>query len=277
MRKVLMALALAFMLIGCAQSASSPQAGVIAVATPSTAAAIVGVGTKSFDHSTFDKILGTYVSNGRFDYAGLKANAGDQTTLQNYLDSLGSADASKLSKPEQFAFWVNAYNAFNIKAVTDHYPVVSPKDIDGYFDKLQYKVSGVNMTLNDMEYVQLVPGQNDARAHFVVVCSDLGSMPLENHAYTAANLNGLLDEKTKQFVADPKNFDVDMANKVVYASKLFDWYGEDFTKDPKFSGNRAVEYLAPYVPADQAAFLHSDDYKVVFIDWDWSLNGAEKA
>lgn len=269
-----LALLLATMLAGCAQTTSPPQASVAAATSPSAVAAIQGAGTQSFDHSTFDKLLGTYVKDGRFDYGALKDNASDQASLQTYLDALGSADASKLSKLEQFAFWVNAYNAFNIKAVLDHYPVVSPKDVDGYFDKLQYKVSGVAMTLNDMEYVQLVPGQNDARAHFVVVCSDLGSMPLERHAYTAANLNDLLDMKTRQFVADSRNFGIDKTNKVVYVSKLFDWYGKDFLNDPKFTGHQAVEYLAPYVPADQAAFLRSDDYRVVFTDWDWSLNNA---
>ena len=273
MRKKVLALLIATMLAGCAQTTNSPEATVAAVALPSPAAAIQGVGNETFDHSTLDKLLGAYVKDGRFDYGVLKANASDQASLQTYLAAMGSTDASKLSKLEQYAFWVNAYNAFNIKTVLDHYPVDSPEDVDGFFDKVQYKVSGVNMTLNDMEYVQLIPGQNnDARAHFVVVCSDLGSVPLESHAYTAANLNDLLDIKTRQFVADPKNFGIDSTNNVVYVSKLFDWYGKDFLNDPKFTGTQAVEYLVPYVPAGQAAFLRSGDYRVVFTDWDWSLN-----
>jgi hypothetical protein len=125
-----------------------------------------------------------------------------------------------------------------------------------------------------MEYKQLIPAHNDARDHFAVVCADLGSVPLESHAYTADELEATLDKKARDFVADPHNFNVDIAAKHVNVSMLFspEWYEKDFLADKRFHGKQAVEYLIPYVDKPTAEFLATGDYTVSYIDWNWSLN-----
>lgn len=127
---------------------------------------------------------------------------------------------------------------------------------------------------SDFHCLPRFDGFSVCRAHFIVACSDSGSVPSASHAVSSSNLNDLLDAKTREFVADPRNFGVDTTNKVVYVSKLFAWYGEDFTSDPEFDRRKPVEYLAPYVSADEAAFLRGADYRVVYTDWDGSLNEA---
>lgn len=274
---LLAGLGLIGLLVGC--KAAAPPAAVddVAVATatavevaqPTTAAAAT-----TFDHGDFSTILAAYVKDGKFDYAALKANAEDSAHFESYLQQLGAADPAGLSKEDRYAFWVNAYNAFNIKAVLDHWPTTGPKAVEGYFDKIQYRVGGEDMTINDMEYVKLIPEQNDGRAHFAVVCADNGSMSLETAALTPDNLESTLEKKTREFVSSEKNFKVDREKKVVYVSQLFEWYDADFTADPKFKGKKGVEYLIPYVDADTAAFLAGGDYTVEFIPWDWSLNSS---
>jgi hypothetical protein len=224
----------------------------------------------------YDHLLQKYVSGGKVDYASLKGNKADLDSFDGYLERLGKCDASKLTGAAHDAFWVNAYNAVNIKGVLDHWPIANIKSVDGFLDKKQWHVAQLDLTLNDMEYKQLIPANKDARNHFAVVCADLGSVPLESHAYTADELEAGLDKKARDFVADPRNFTADIAGKHVKVSMLFspEWYEKDFLADARFHGTKAVEYLIPYVDKPTADFLATGDYTVSYIEWDWSLNQA---
>jgi len=227
----------------------------------------------------FDHLLQKYVKNGKVDYASLKSNKADLDSFDEYLKRIGACDASKLTGAAHGAFWVNAYNAFNIKGVLDSWPVENIKSVPGFLDKKQWHVANLDLTLNDMEYKQLIPARKDARDHFAVVCADLGSVPLEPHAYRADELEEKLEKKAREFVADANNFRVDIPGKRVFVSMLFspEWYEKDFVADPKFRGKKAVEYLIPYVDKPTADFLASGDFTVSYIDWNWSLNGATSA
>jgi hypothetical protein len=227
----------------------------------------------------FDQLLQKYVKHGKVDYAALKSSKADLDSFDEYLKRIGGCDASKLTGAAHGAFWVNAYNAFNIKGVLDSWPIENIKSVPGFLDKKQWHVANLDLTLNDMEYKQLIPARKDARDHFAVVCADLGSVPLEAHAYRGDELEGKLDKKAREFVADANNFRVDIPGKRVFVSMLFspEWYEKDFVADPKFRGKKAVEYLIPYVDKPTADFLASGDYTVSYIDWNWSLNGAASA
>jgi len=226
--------------------------------------------------SAFDSLLGKYVHAGKVDYASLKASKSDLESFNAYLGRIGTCDVSSLNRLAREAFWVNAYNAFNIKGVLDHWPVDNIKSIEGFLDKKLWHVANTDLTLNDIEYKQLIPARKDARNHFAVVCADQGSVPLEPHAYTAEDFETALDKKARDFVADPNSFQVDIPGKRVRVSMLFspEWYEKDFLADERFHGRKAVEYLIPYVDKETADFLASGDYAVSYIDWNWSLNGA---
>jgi hypothetical protein len=227
----------------------------------------------------FDGLLQKYVINGTVDYASLKGNKADLDVFDAYLGRIGTCDASKFTGAAHDAFWVNAYNAFNIRGVLDHWPLDNIKSVDGFLDKRQWHVASHDLTLNDIEYRQLIPAHQDARNHFAVVCADLGSVPLESHAYTADALDATLEKKARDFVADPHNFSVDIPAKQVKVSMLFspEWYEKDFLVDKRFRGKKAVEYLTPYVDKSTAAFLATNDYTVTYIDWNWALNGRSSS
>ena len=69
------------------------------------------------------------------------------------------------------------------------------KSVDGFLDKKTWRVANLDATLDDLEYKQLIPAHQDARAHFVVVCADLGSIPLAAHAYTPDNLEAMREKE----------------------------------------------------------------------------------
>ena len=225
----------------------------------------------------FDTLLQKYAPAGRVDYVAWKASKADSDAFDAYLTRLGSCDATKLEGLEPHAFWINAYNAYNIKGVLDAWPIENIKSVPGFLDKKTWHVANADLTLNDIEYKRLIPAIKDARAHFACVCADLGSVAIAPRAYTAANLDASLDAKAREFAKDPRNLTVDVPGKVVSVSMLFspEWYEKDFLVDPKFKGKKAVEFLVTYVDATTATFLTGGDYTVKYLDWDWSLNGKK--
>src|SRR4051794_22602618 len=73
-----------------------------------------------------DVLLRRYVKDGRVDYAAWKSNEADVQSLETYLNSLADIRADNIeSYGDRKAFWTNAYNAFGIKLVIEHYPIKS--------------------------------------------------------------------------------------------------------------------------------------------------------
>lgn len=222
----------------------------------------------------YDAILKKYVQGDFFDYAGLKNDPADLARFDAFLRWQAGADLSQMGREQKIAFYINAYNACCIKAVLDHYPVDSPKQIEGFFDGLKFTVAGEELTISEIEYDRLIADYKDMRAHFAVVCADRGCLPLKPAAYTGETLNEDLESAAKRFVGDKRRFQVDTANQQVRISKIFDWYGEKFLKDPErpVTEERPELYLARWVDSDTRKLLESGDYKLQIIPWDWTLN-----
>ena len=73
-----------------------------------------------FDHSDWDRVLKKHVNTvGEVDYAALKT---DRALLDSYVKRLAEANPSLPTRQAELAFWLNAYNALVIKAVTDVSP-----------------------------------------------------------------------------------------------------------------------------------------------------------
>ena len=143
--------------------------------------------TVTVDHSAWDKLLKTYVVPGtdglnRVAYGRMKAA---HPALKGYVAALEKVDPATLDKPEQFAFWVNLYNAKTIDVVLDKYPVKSIKEVSlggglkslvtgGPWQGKIMKVSGVELSLDDIENTILRPIHKDPRVHYTVNCASVG-------------------------------------------------------------------------------------------------------
>src|SRR4029078_1427111 len=73
-------------------------------------------------HRAFDQILDLNVRDGLVYYRAIRAS---RASLDRYGASLNVAAATYQGWPreQQMAFWVNAYNAFVLQTVVDHYPI----------------------------------------------------------------------------------------------------------------------------------------------------------
>jgi hypothetical protein len=220
----------------------------------------------------YDAILKKYVQGDYFDYSGLLKNSGDMARFDKFLTYQAEAKPADWPRADQIAFYINAYNSCCIKAILDHYPVHSPMDVDGFFDKLKFKVAGEELTVSQIEYDRLIANYKDMRAHFSVVCADRGCLPLKSSAYTGAALDADLDAAAKRFLSDERHFKVDREKGEVSISKIFEWYGPKFTKDPNRPAAKPELFLTHWASPEVKQLLESGNYKLKIIEWNWTLN-----
>ena len=158
------------------------------------------------DDSLYGELLKKYVTNGVVDYQGFK---NEEDKLDRYLHVLEKTDTKTLSRNEQFAFYINAYNAWTIKLVLTAYPgIKSIKDLGSLFrspwKRKIVRIDGDVLTLDNVEHDILRPHFKDPRIHFAVNCASKSCPPLRSEPYRADNFDHQLNEMTESFVNDPK-------------------------------------------------------------------------
>ncbi|MCO5168683.1 MAG: DUF547 domain-containing protein [Planctomycetes bacterium] len=241
-------------------------------AAPAGAPVAAAAGS-ALDYSHYDFVLARHVRGGLINYAALLEDAEGMARWRRALEVFARVDPQTLPPADRKAFWTNAYNAFCIEGILRHWPVSKPTDIEGYFDRLRYRVGGLDLTVNEMQYEILMPEFKDARLHFVLVCADFGCRPLERTAFTGADIEARLEDSAWGFARDAGRFQVDLEAGVVRASKLFDWYAKDFTGDPQRPAATPVRYMEPWLTdAERELLREPDRYRVEIIPWDWRVN-----
>lgn len=71
------------------------------------------------DHELFSAVLAPHVKAGRVDYVALRNDA----RLPRHLAQMAATEPAKLPEgAAQFAFWLNAYNAFTLKLAAKYAP-----------------------------------------------------------------------------------------------------------------------------------------------------------
>lgn len=231
----------------------------------------------SFDHEhrSWTAILSGYVRDGSVDYRGLADHG--QPALNAYLAALGAASPGEAGwrREERLAFWINAYNAFTIRLILDHYPLRSIRSI-GFLPLAAFRTKfiplgarGIPISLNAVENEILRRQFQDARIHFAIVCASKSCPALRSEAYRSSVIDGQLDEAARAFLDDASKNRWEPASRTLYLSSIFKWFRDDFER----AGGTLPAFVGRYVRQPDAAALGVDNVRVVFLDYDWSLNG----
>ncbi|NLS12374.1 DUF547 domain-containing protein [Vibrio sp. SM6] len=220
----------------------------------------------TIDHQPWQTILDRYLlvqgQHHLFDYQNVSAS--DKHALKQYIRALASLDPRDYRQAEQYAYWVNLYNALTVDEILDHYPIRSITKLGGIFtfgpwDEDQVIVAGKTLTLNDIEHRILRPIWQDPRTHYAVNCASLGCPNLQLNAFTSANQEQLLDQAAKAFIRSPKG--VLIQGNRAQLSTIYQWFSDDF------GGEKALfEHISQYAP-EYRGFTGKIRY-----DYDWSLN-----
>jgi hypothetical protein len=254
--------------------------------------------TQNFDHAALDDLLNKRVQNGLVDYQSLKANRSNLTDYLKQIEQVNPAEFQQWSKDEQIAFWINAYNAITIEGILKNYPIQwgsliararfpqnSIRQISGFWDKVFVNVMGKDLTLNDIEHKILRKEFDDPRIHFAIVCASIGCPILESRAFFADDLDQRLDLATRNFINNPQKARLDQKENILYLSRIFDWYKEDFSglsegtkslENYSKAERGVIEFVMKYFSEAEQNYIVRNQPKLKYLDYDWSLNEQKK-
>ncbi|MBW3697200.1 DUF547 domain-containing protein [Vibrio sp. T187] len=225
--------------------------------------------TQTISHIEWQSFLNKYLiskgENTLIRYSNVSES--DKQALKSYIKTSAQLDPLAYSKAEQYAYWVNLYNALTVDLILDAYPIKSITKLGGLFSFGPWgdeviNINGKDLTLNDIEHRILRPIWNDPRTHYAVNCASLGCPNLQSQAFTANNTQALLEQAAQEFVNSKKG--VNISNGRLELSSIYEWFIDDFGSQPQL-----LQHLESY-RKEPITFKGKIKY-----DYDWSLNQAQ--
>lgn len=216
-----------------------------------------------YDFHAYEKLntfLGKYVTYaGNVNYASIKSNKSQLEEITKEFES--NFPGSGWSSAQKLTYWINAYNVYTIQLIVDNYPTSSITNITAKpWHKKFIKLNGSIYSLNQIENDIIRKQFNEPRIHFALNCASKSCPVLLNKAYTPGTVYAKMTAQTKRFLKDSsKNT---YGDKEVQISKIFDWYGEDFTK----GGKTVFDFINKY-RTEQL-----DKQKITYQEYSWDLN-----
>ena len=252
-----------------------------------------GTSADDFDHSYAQYAASLqYVRPPLVDYRALKQNrvALDRTVAE--FASPAASEEPRWTREQRMAFWINAYNAFTLRAIVDHYPIRSRwftlqprnsiRQIVGVWTVLTWQAAGRAVTLDDIEHKILRPTFKDARIHFAVNCASVSCPPLAAQPYRPETLETQLKEAARAYLGSHAG--MRLVGETLLVSSIFKWYGEDFVAEyapiapagAPVAERAILGVIIKYGPADAAQLAQSGRARIRFLDYNWSLNDAAR-
>jgi hypothetical protein len=237
---------------------------------------------------SFDQLLDLYVRNGDVYYRALKA---ERAKLDGYVNLIATASVDKLSREEQIAFWLNAYNAIVLRTIVDHYPIAgkspdypskSIRQIPGAFERLQHRVAGRTLTLDQIEK-DVLPTFNDPRVFFALGRGAVGSGRLRSEAFVPARIEEQLSDVAAECLSRGQCVQIDAESAKVGASPIFSWREKEFAavyadKAPAAIANRSpieravIAFVYPKLLNAEKELIAKNSFQVTYKPFDWTLN-----
>lgn len=222
----------------------------------------------------WDQLLHQYVDRqGRVNYAVWQRESAGR--LQQWLDQIAQEDWRKCEPETQLALWLNLYNALTIAQILRVYPIqsIQPKILGlpnwlgffQFFERSIYEFNGEQYSLNRIEHKVLRQQFTEPRIHFALVCASIGCPLLRSEAYQPETVQQQLEGDALRFINNPDKVRYDANANILYCSKIFKWYGQDFLK------------IAPSIPAYIRNYLQTEreireDGAIAYLPYDWNLN-----
>ncbi|HLU77039.1 MAG TPA: DUF547 domain-containing protein [Burkholderiales bacterium] len=241
-----------------------------------------------FDHThkTWNKLLQeSVVPLNEYKASAVRYNRlgshGAQYALDWYLGALSAVPTSTYNdwtRAQQLAFLINAYNAYTVKLVLNHYPVNSLKDVVAPgadpWQREFFELLGRQRSLATLER-DLIGAFEEPRVHFALSCAAIGCPMLRNEAYVAERLDEQLEDQVRRFMSDATRNRYDAQSNTARVSRIFEWHAKDFAR----SAGSVQAYIARYAEAltgapDRGETLAAKPFRIDYLPYDWHLNDA---
>ena len=228
-------------------------------------------GTATIDHRALVPILDRLRQDGVASLAPLRS------PLREYRDELAAVDPDTLAPSDALAYWLNLYNAGALDAAVA--AVERSEDsvlrLPGAFARTWAIVAGENLSLDDIEHGK-IRRFGDPRIHGARVCGSASCPTLRYEPYRGTNVDVQLDHQLRSFLIGGGAV-ADHAGGVLSLSRVFLWYGGDFTRPDRMPTwlpapkRRLVRSLRQWLEPDVVAWMDASDPTIVFQPYDWSL------
>ena len=232
------------------------------------------------DHTSWGYLLNKHVqlkTDGTTVIAYANFSQPDRQALENYIQSLASFPIEKLNRKEQYAFWLNLYNALVVRLVLENYLILSIADIKsndnllkkGPFNQKLISIKGWPLSLSFIRKKILSSLFLDPRFHYGLCDAAVGSPRLQRHPYTGDKVDRMLDEAALEYINHSRTLRFKEGN-VLVLSALYEMYPQQF-------GHTTAEILQHirHYAMDHVKKKLSSVAQVTF-DFNWSLNDGIK-
>ena len=229
-----------------------------------------------YDFTEMDNFFKKYVADGRVNYSGIIADK----ALDKIVSDIKNFEPYAIDDDvERLAFWVNVYNIYTIKLVTDFYPVESILDIESRSDKNPFVMKFIEMkagrkfSLDEIEKKIIIPKYNEPKIHYALVCAAESCPVIISEAYTPEKIDEQLTRQAAIFINDRnKNFLYKKDNEI-FLSMIYKWYKKDFVK----KDSSVVDHILKYINDDDRDFIIKNYInKVLYLDYNWRLNDKKQ-
>lgn len=229
------------------------------------------------DHNLWDYLLKSYVDEGLVDYDGMSRDY----LFRTFLRQLSEAEPQNLTtSADQLALLCNAYNAFVIDGVIRHKVTDSVMNYqagdEGFFDVKEHLFANRTLSLNQIEHDLIRKRFREPRVHVALVCAARDCPVIRREAYTGRRLSAQLQDQSTVFANTSKYVRYDEPTNTLHLSPLLDWYGDDWNVVGGY-----LSWLAVLVEEEalkqRVVEANDGSVNVVFMDYDWSLNGQESS
>lgn len=213
--------------------------------------------------NTYNGLLGKYVTNSGVRYAAWKNNAADMKAIQDVVNAVAREKPVSLSKKDQLAFYLNAYNAWILHEALGRYPTTSVKDLlFTFFTCQRLKVGGEEMSFDYLEKDIIRAKFAEPRIHFALNCASRSCPPLYQEAFSGDQLDSQLEAVAVAFVNSTRGVAYYADRKTAELSAIFDWYRDDF---------KGVGGPVAFINKRRHGSLPNDT-RIGYQEYDWSLN-----
>ncbi len=168
-----------------------------------------------------------------------------------------------------------------IHTVLTHYPIGGVREVrpvglhllfpkgTGFFVLQRITLGGHRTSLYFLENQVIRKRFADPRVHFALNCASLGCPRLPAVAFSGEALEAELEAESRRFMAEARNLQIDLEERVVHLSSIFKWYEEDFSS----RRGGLLDYVARYSSPEQSARLQAcRSCEIAWIPYDWTLN-----
>jgi len=204
----------------------------------------------AFDYSQLNTVLKQYAQDENIETSEL-----DQFLSSYQLKTWGEIE--ELSREEQLAFWINAFNALTIRKsenlqLKDR--VVSLKEIKDTILRFRFR---------------------DERIHFALLDIAKNGPELREEAYEGSKIDVQLDDQIRKFLSDKSRNIIEPKSKKIILSYVFKEYGDDFllnygsyySTHKKFTipEMAVLSFIAQHSPPEIVTYLEEGKYKIQYL------------